>query len=208
MKEKEDGYVGGMNVDETLLDERDEKIADDISRERRIKAVILASVAAFFLIIFVVYKIVSGADTGEKESRELVETYMEGLRNADSDMVESVMDSSTVNSETSDALVSVFQAYKNSGLTYTVEYAMGEGYVAESDDLEAVSSTIYSAGAEKAGVDRGYVVPVTGTILLNYGGETTPYEIDMDIICYEKDGEWYLGGTIEDESETDTEADS
>lgn len=49
---------------------------------------------------------------------------------------------------------------------------------------------------------KGYVVPVRGTIMLTYDGQTSPYEMDMDIICYEKDGEWYLGGTVDNGTDT------
>ncbi len=40
---------------------------------------------------------------------------------------------------------------------------------------------------------KGYVIPVTGKIMMTFQGQTSPYDLDMDIICYEKDGEWYLG---------------
>ena len=77
--------------------------------------------------------------TGKSESEDLIKTYMEGLEEADLDKVESVMDPDTIDSDSSKNLVTVFQTYKENNIEYTVSYTMGDGHVAESSDLAAVS---------------------------------------------------------------------
>lgn len=37
-------------------------------------------------------------------------------------------------------------------------------------------------------------------MMLTYGEQSSPYDLNLDIICYEKDGEWFLGGTLDKES--------
>ena len=41
--------------------------------------------------------------------------------------------------------------------------------------------------------------------MMTFQGQTSPYDLDMDIICYEKDGEWYLGGTVMTTGDTTTD---
>lgn len=143
--------------------------------------------------------------TGKSESEDLIKTYMEGLEEADLDKVESVMDPDTIDSDSSKDLVTVFQTYKENNIEYTVSYTMGDGHVAESSDLAAVSSTVYGKTQKEAGISKGYVIPVTGKIMMTFQGQTSPYDLDMDIICYEKDGEWYLGGTVMTTGDTTTD---
>ena len=125
-----------------------------------------------------------------------------GLADADIDKVKSVMDPDTLANQATDSLIQIFQTYKESDeFTYTVDYSMGDGYKADSSNLEAVSNTLYSKSAKSAGVVKGYVIPVSMTMNLSYKGTTTPNSVNLNIICYEKDGEWYLGGTIEGETD-------
>ena len=41
--------------------------------------------------------------------------------------------------------------------------------------------------------------------MMTFQGQTSPYDLDMDIICYENDGEWYLGGTVMTTGDTTTD---
>lgn len=197
-------YVGGSNTSDMELDERDMQLADDVAKEKKIKLVIALSAVLLAIIAVVVYFAATQLNTGKAESVNLVSTYMEGLGNSDVDKVKSVMDSDTVDDDSISTLVKIFQTYNDNGIQYTLDYTTGEGYEASDSQLDAVSKALYNKTAEKAEVKKGYVVPVKGTILLTYDGQTSPYDVDMDIICYEKDGEWYLGGTVESgDSESD-----
>lgn len=201
-REDKNKYVGGMEPEEFVLDESDQEIIEELRKERKTKIIIISSVVIFLLIIFIAYKAVPQLGKGLKKSEELVVTYMEGLDEADSEKVQSVMDPETVNSESADTLVSIFKTYESSGITYTVDYTIGEGREADGDELEAMCSAIYDSTASKADVEKGYVIPVDGAIILSYDGQKSTYDLDMDIICYEKDGEWYLGGTLANEADT------
>lgn len=204
-KNETKNYVGGSGMDDMELDERDIRLMEESRKEGKKKLFIALGAIVLALIVVVIYIVVRKNMTGKSESEELIKTYMEGLEEADLDKVESVMDPDTIDSDSSKDLVTVFQTYKENNIEYTVSYTMGDGHVAESGDLAAVSSTVYGKTQKEAGISKGYVIPVTGTIMMTFQGQTSPYDLDMDIICYEKDGEWYLGGTVMTTGDTTTD---
>ena len=204
-KNETKNYVGGSGMDDMELDERDIQLMEESRKEGKKKVFIALGAIVLAVIVVVIYIVVRKNMTGKSESEELIKTYMEGLEEADLDKVESVMDPDTIDSDSSKDLVTVFQTYKENNIEYTVSYTMGDGHVAESGDLAAVSSTVYGKTQKEAGISKGYVIPVTGTIMMTFQGQTSPYDLDMDIICYEKDGEWYLGGTVMTTGDTTTD---
>ena len=204
-KNETKNYVGGSGMDDMELDERDIQLMEESRKEGKKKLFIALGAIVLAVIVVVIYIVVRKNMTGKSESEELIKTYMEGLEEADLDKVESVMDPDTIDSDSSKDLVTVFQTYKENNIEYTVSYTMGDGHVAESGDLAAVSSTVYGKTQKEAGISKGYVIPVTGTIMMTFQGQTSPYDLDMDIICYEKDGEWYLGGTVMITGDTTTD---
>lgn len=204
-KNETKNYVGGSGMDDMELDERDIQLMEESRKEGKKQLFIALGAIVLAVIVVVIYIVVKKNMTGKSESEELIKTYMEGLEEADLDKVESVMDPDTIDSDSSKDLVTVFQTYKENNIEYTVSYTMGDGHVAESGDLAAVSSTVYGKTQKEAGISKGYVIPVTGTIMMTFQGQTSPYDLDMDIICYEKDGEWYLGGTVMTTGDTTTD---
>lgn len=204
-KNETKNYVGGSGMDDMELDERDIQLMEESRKEGKKKLFIALGAIVLAVIVVVIYIVVRKNMIGKSESENLIKTYMEGLEEADLDKVESVMDPDTIDSDSSKDLVTVFQTYKENNIEYTVSYTMGDGHVAESGDLAAVSSTVYGKTQKEAGISKGYVIPVTGTIMMTFQGQTSPYDLDMDIICYEKDGEWYLGGTVMTTGDTTTD---
>lgn len=204
-KNETKNYVGGSGMDDMELDERDIQLMEESRKEGKKKLFIALGAIVLAVIVVVTYIVVKKNMTGKSESEDLIKTYMEGLEEADLDKVESVMDPDTIDSDSSKDLVTVFQTYKENNIEYTVSYTMGDGHVAESGDLTAVSRTVYGKTQKEAGISKGYVIPVTGTIMMTFQGQTSPYDLDMDIICYEKDGEWYLGGTVMTTGDTATD---
>lgn len=204
-KNETKNYVGGSGMDDMELDERDIQLMEESRKEGKKKLFIALGAIVLAVIVVVIYIVVRKNMTGKSESEDLIKTYMEGLEEADLDKVESVMDPDTIDSDSSKNLVTVFQTYKENNIEYTVSYTMGDGHVAESGDLAAVSSTVYGKTQKEAGISKGYVIPVTGKIMMTFQGQTSPYDLDMDIICYEKDGEWYLGGTVMTTGDTTTD---
>lgn len=204
-KNETKNYVGGSGMDDMELDERDIQLMEESRKEGKKKLFIALGAIVLAVIVVVIYIVARKNMTGKSESEDLIKTYMEGLEEADLDKVESVMDPDTIDSDSSKNLVTVFQTYKGNNIEYTVSYTMGDGHVAESSDLAAVSSTVYGKTQKEAGISKGYVIPVTGKIMMTFQGQTSPYDLDMDIICYEKDGEWYLGGTVMTTGDTTTD---
>ena len=204
-KNETKNYVGGSGMDDMELDDRDIQLMEESRKEGKKKLFIALGAIVLAVIVVVIYIVARKNMTGKSESEDLIKTYMEGLEEADLDKVESVMDPDTIDSDSSKNLVTVFQTYKENNIEYTVSYTMGDGHVAESSDLVAVSSTVYGKTQKEAGISKGYVIPVTGKIMMTFQGQTSPYDLDMDIICYEKDGEWYLGGTVMTTGDTTTD---
>lgn len=194
-RDKSSTYVGGGDGP-LEFDEKDQQIMAESRNEHR-KQIIIALVAVVIAAVVVaVYFLAIRGGVAKSRCRKLVITYMEGLDEADLDKVESVMDPDTLTSDSSDTLMKIFQTYKDNGIEYSVDYTIGDISKADSSNLEAVGSTVYGESADKAGISKGYVVPVSGSIMMTYQGQSSPYDLNMEIICYEKDGEWYLGGTI------------
>ena len=204
-KNETKNYVGGSGMDDMELDDRDIQLMEESRKEGKKKLFIALGAIVLAVIVVVIYIVARKNMTGKSESEDLIKTYMEGLEEADLDKVESVMDPDTIDSDSSKNLVTVFQTYKENNIEYTVSYTMGDGHVAESSDLAEVSSTVYGKTQKEAGISKGYVIPVTGKIMMTFQGQTSPYDLDMDIICYEKDGEWYLGGTVMTTGDTTTD---
>lgn len=199
-------YVGGSDADEIEFDDMDMHALEENSRENRKRVLIALTAIIVAVLVVTVYFVVVRSGSGAAKSRKLVETYMDGLGAGDLDKVQEVMDPDTIDQSSMDTLVQVFKTYKDNNLEYSVNYVMEKGYRASDGDIEAVCKAIYGTTSKKSGVDKGYVIPVTGTIDLSYKGETSPYDLDMKIICYEKNGNWYLGGTIDNETDTSSEA--
>lgn len=197
-KNEKNKYVGGGDADQMELDERDIMAAREADSDNRRKVILAVIATVIAITVVVVYFAVARSHRGVSQSKKLVKTYMEGLEEGDVDKVRNVMDPAAVDDASMNTMVSIFETYKDQNIEYTVDYSMEEGREASENDLQAVSSTLYSASPKRTGVTAGYIIPVKGTILLTYKEQSSPYELDMDIICYEKDGEWYLGGTVED----------
>ena len=184
-------YVGGSGASDMGFDDRDVQVADELAKEKKEKVAIALSAVLLAVIVVVVYLAVTRLSTGKSKSIKLVDTYMSGLENTDVDKVKSVMDRKAVDDDSINTLVKIFETYNENGIQYTLEYTTAEGREASPKELDAVSQALYSKTADKAGVK-----------MLTYDGQTSPYEMDMDIICYEKDGEWYLGGTVDNGTDT------
>lgn len=148
-KNETKNYVGGSGMDDMELDERDIQLMEESRKEGKKKLFIALGAIVLAVIVVVIYIVVRKNMTGKSESEELIKTYMEGLEEADLDKVESVMDPDTIDSDSSKDLVTVFQTYKENNIEYTVSYTMGDGHVAESGDLAAVSSTVYGKTQKK-----------------------------------------------------------
>lgn len=133
---------------------------------------------------------------GKRTSRALVTTYMEGMKACDADKMRSVTDSDAAGGDFVREYEITFAAYESVGLEYDVDYELGDVYEADEKDIETVCNSIYYTTADEMGIEKGYIVPVTGTITLTADGNSSPYTLDIAVICYEKDGEWYLGGTV------------
>ena len=204
-KNETKNYVGGSGMDDMELDDRDIQLMEESRKEGKKKLFIALGAIVLAVIVVVIYIVARKNMTGKSESEDLIKTYMEGLEEADLDKVESVMDPDTIDSDSSKNLVTVFQTYKENNIEYTVSYTMGDRHVVEYSDLAEVSSTVYGKTQKEAGISKGYVIPVTGKIMMTFQGQTSPYDLDMDIICYEKDGEWYLGGTVMTTGDTTTD---
>lgn len=198
-------YVGGSDASDMELDARDQELVDELAGERKKKLIIAVSAILVAVIVVVVYIAAVKQGTGRSESTKLVKTYMKGLEDRDVDKVKSVMDPEAVDSSSLNTLLDMFDTYDSNGIKYTLSYTMDEGREAVTREIESVSNGVYGKSSNKSGIKKGYVIKVDGTIELTYNDQTSPYAIDMDIICYEKDGKWYLGGALQDESDTSSD---
>lgn len=195
-RDKNRRYVGGSDANVLEPDERDLAVAKELDMEKKRRAVIVLCAVVISIIAVSVYFAVTGAGAS-RQSRKLVQTYMEGLNEGDVEKVKSVMDPDIADDSAMSAMINIFKTYKEQNIEYTVSYKLEDGREATENDIESVSSTLYGMSAKRTAVTDGYVIPVKGQVVLTYEGHSSPYELDMDIICYKKAGKWYLAGTIE-----------
>lgn len=149
------------------------------------------AVIAVLLIVFVF------GENGAKKSEELIKTYMAGLQEADADKIASTVDPECVEASDMEDLADTFSLLSSMGVEYTVDYEILSTEKASSSEIKSMCAGLYGDAGLSSEVKKAYICEVEMTIEVSYFGESESETETQNLICYKKDGNWYIGGTME-----------
>ena len=139
----------------------------------------------------------NGFECGELISSKLVDQFMSGIEEADTDKIVSLVDSKCVSDNDIETLSSSFEVLQSMGVEYTIDYKITSSKKADEEDIKDVCETLYNDASEADKINCAYICDVDFSITMSYLGETETGDNKMSLICYEKEGKWYIGGTVE-----------
>ena len=139
----------------------------------------------------------NGFECGELISSKLVDQFMSGIKEADTDKIVSLVDSKCVSDNDIETLSNSFELLQSMGVEYTIDYKITSSQKADEEDIKDVCETLYNDASEAGKINCAYICDVDYTMTINYLGETETEDDKMSLICYKKGGKWYIGGTVE-----------
>jgi len=157
--------------------------------------VALAVIAAAVIFLF------SGSLGGAKKSKELVDQFMTGIEEADTDKIVSLVDEDCVADNDVETLSSSFELLKSMGIEYTVDYKITSTEKANRATIKNMCESLYGDASAASKVKCAYICDVDYSMTMSYLGETQTEDDKMSLICYKKGGKWYIGGTVESEED-------
>lgn len=157
--------------------------------------VALAVIAAGIIFLF------SGSFGGAKKSKALVDQFMTGIEEADTDKIVSLVDEECVADNDVESLSSSFELLKSMGIDYSVDYKITSTEKANRATIKNMCEGIYNDESVAGKVKCAYICDVDYSITMSYLGETETQDDKMSLICYKKGGKWYIGGTVESEED-------
>lgn len=154
-----------------------------------IALVVVAAVAVvLFLFVF---------NNGPKKSKDLVDQFMTGIEEGDTDKIVDLVDSDCVGESDVQTLSDGFALLKSMGIEYTMDYEITSTEKANKATIESMCEGLYGDEDVAKDVKSAYICEVDYTMEMSYLGETESQDDTMSLICYKKDGKWYVGGTVE-----------
>ena len=155
--------------------------------------VALAVIAAAVIFLF------SGSLGGAKKSKKLVDQFMTGIEEADTDKIVSLVDEDCVADNDVATLSSSFELLTSMGVEYSIDYKITSTEKANRATIKNMCEGLYGDTSVASKVRCAYICDVDYTMTINYLGEKETEDDKMSLICYKKGGKWYLGGTVETE---------
>ncbi len=135
-----------------------------------------------------------------RECEKVIDTYMAGLQEADVDKVISTVDpesNEVLDDDSLTTLTSTFTMLKSMGVEYTIEYSILSHEKASESEIKGMCASAYGDAGMSKEVKRAYIFEVEMTMEASYLGQTENSTETQDMICYEKDGHYYIGGVRE-----------
>ncbi len=157
-----------------------------------IGVIVAVVVIAAALVWFFVFR-----EDGAKKSEELIKTYMEAIAAGDTDAIVSVVDPDCVEGGEVEELTAAFSMLASLGIEYTIDYDITNTEKASEGTIKNMCGSLYNDTSVAKDIKMAYICSVDCTMTMSYMGETETQDEDMDLICYKKDGEWYIGGYME-----------
>ncbi len=171
-------------------------------------------VGIIFLLAVVVIAVVLLSDNGVKKSEKIVDNFMTSMLEGDTDEMVSDIDTNCDNKvdveywanvfdfinmieelvsivwPTGTSMFEVIQDY-----IITSDYKIIETVKASDSTIEEMCEDLYEDKDVVDDISQAYVSEVEYSITFSVLGLEIPLEGNIYIICYKKNGEWYLGGT-------------
>ncbi len=157
-----------------------------------IGAIVAVVVVAAVLVWFFVFR-----ENGAKKSEQLVKDYMEAIESGDTDAIVEVVDPDCVKNDEVEELTAAFAMLSSLGIEYSLDYDITKTEKASSGTIKNMCGSLYGDTGVAKKIKKAYICSVDCTMTMSYLGETETQDQDMDLICYKKDGKWYIGGYME-----------
>lgn len=163
--------------------------------------VVVGIIVAFAVFAAVIIFLFSGSIGGAKKSKELIDQFMTGIEEADTDKIVSLVDKDCVGDNDVETLSSSFELLKSMDIEYSVDYKITSTEKANRATIKNMCEGIYNDESVAGKVKCAYICDVDYSITMSYLGETETQDDKMSLICYKKGGKWYIGGTVESEED-------
>lgn len=166
---------------------------------KKSKGGLIAAIVAAVIVIAVIASVLVFAvfgGNGEKKSKKVIDTYMTGLAEADSDKIASVVDPDCINEDDLQSVADAFEMLKSMGIEYTLDYKIVSTEKATDEEIKSMCEGIYDDESVAKDIKLAYICDVEYTMNMTYLGESESEDDSFSLICYKKDGKWYVGGTM------------
>lgn len=157
---------------------------------------ILVAIVAVIAVAVVVIVKLGLFENGQKKSEEVIDKFFAGIEEADMDKVLETLDSDCVGENDAETLSESFELLTSMGIEYSIDYSISSTEKANRATINNMCDELYNG--DSSDVSKAYICDVDYTMNMSYLGETESESDTMSLICYKKDGEWYIGGTVED----------
>jgi hypothetical protein len=82
------------------------------------------------------------------------------------------------------------------GIEYTLDYKIVSTEKATDEEIKSMCEGIYDDESVAKDIKLAYICDVEYTMNMTYLGESESEDDSFSLICYKKDGKWYVGGTM------------
>lgn len=154
-----------------------------------IVAIVVVAAALLWFFLF--------REDGVKKSKEIVDVFMTAIEEGDTDKIASVVDPECVEDEEIEALSSAFAMLKTLGVDYTMDYEITKTEKTSDGMIKSMCGSIYGDAGVAKKIKSAYTLSVTYTMDMSYMGESESQSDSMELVCYKKDGKWYIGGYMQ-----------
>ncbi len=166
------------------------------SNTGKIIGIIAGAVVVVIALIVVGALLIFG---GIKKSEEIIDEFMIGMAEGNTDKMVGYMDPDCYDDSDVEYLADSFKTIEDYGMEYAVDYEIVGTEKASDSLIEEMCESLYDDADVADDVSKAYVTEVNYTATITFYGETKSDEQTIYLICYKKDGEWYLGGSAEEE---------
>lgn len=170
-----------------------------IPQKKSHTGLIVGIVVGAVAVVAVVLILVLGVFGGARKSENVVNEFMTGMAEGDTEKMIAYMDPACVDESDVDDLAYSFEMLSAMGMEYSIDYEILETQKASDSLVEDMCEGIYDDEKVADDISKAYVSQVEYTIGVTYLGVTQSQDDTIYLICYKKDGEWYLGGTVDEE---------
>jgi hypothetical protein len=154
-------------------------------------AAVIVIVAAAVVLVFFAFGM-----SGKKNCEKVIDIYMTGLAEADSDKITSVIDPDCINEDDLQDVADAFELLKSMGIEYTLDYNIASIEAAADGDISNMCEELYGEEVTSKDIKSAYICDVEYTMSMTFLEQTETEDDNLKLICYKKDGKWYVGGSV------------
>lgn len=160
---------------------------------------IIIAVTLLAVVAIVVFNLMA-TKKAQKGCEDAIKTFMSGLQEGDATKIASVADPESNEMQSDDAmdqLVVAFQLLAGMGIDYKIDYTILDSRKASESEIKSMCAGIFGDAGKSKDIKRAYIYKVEMVINVSYLGQSESSSETSNLICYERDGHYYIGGMME-----------